>query len=155
LNAHVWCSSGARPVQRLGAVAKSINQALHKFNLRRYQSLSSCPSRNLSFSPSTMSTTHASAIDEKEPLILSESDIGSESDLTDDESEAEHESKSTKKGSEVPPPVSDPRFDQPTPSPFKRAALIVFTLFLFWLAVSMRKSIWEGTRPRKVIYASR
>ena len=37
---------------------------------------------------------------------------------------------------------SDPRFHRPTPSPFVRAGLLLFTAFLFWLAFSMRKSMW-------------
>lgn len=37
---------------------------------------------------------------------------------------------------------SDPRFHQPTPSPFVRAALLLFTAFLFWLAFNMRKTMW-------------
>lgn len=37
---------------------------------------------------------------------------------------------------------SDPRFHQPTPSPFVRAGLLLFTAFLFWLAFDMRKSMW-------------
>ncbi|KAF8198461.1 hypothetical protein BJ912DRAFT_26719 [Pholiota molesta] len=40
---------------------------------------------------------------------------------------------------------SDPRFRVRTPSPFARAALLIFVAFLFWLAFSMRKAIWiEG-----------
>jgi hypothetical protein len=46
----------------------------------------------------------------------------------------------------------DSRFHQPTPSPFKRAALIVFILFLFWLAMSMR---WSSRKKPEIIYASR
>lgn len=37
---------------------------------------------------------------------------------------------------------SDPRFHQPTPSPFVRAGLLLFTAFLFWLAFNMRKTMW-------------
>lgn len=40
---------------------------------------------------------------------------------------------------------SDPRFRVRTPSPFARAALLIFLAFLFWLAFSMRKALWiEG-----------
>ncbi|KAJ8462225.1 hypothetical protein ONZ45_g18014 [Pleurotus djamor] len=35
----------------------------------------------------------------------------------------------------------DPRFHQPTPSPLKRGLLVVFLVFLFWLALYMRTSI--------------
>ena len=37
---------------------------------------------------------------------------------------------------------SDPRFHQPTPSPWIRAGLLLFTAFLFWLAFDMRRSMW-------------
>ncbi|KAF8157250.1 hypothetical protein B0H34DRAFT_675558 [Crassisporium funariophilum] len=37
---------------------------------------------------------------------------------------------------------SDPRFHQPTPSPYARAALLLFMFFLFWLAFAMRKALW-------------
>ncbi|KAF8811822.1 hypothetical protein BYT27DRAFT_7088616 [Phlegmacium glaucopus] len=37
---------------------------------------------------------------------------------------------------------SDPRFHQPTPSPYVRAGLLLFMVFLFWLAFDMRKAIW-------------
>jgi hypothetical protein len=40
---------------------------------------------------------------------------------------------------------SDPRFHQPTPSPFVRAGLLLFTAFLFWLAFNMRKTMWVET----------
>ncbi|SJL16551.1 uncharacterized protein ARMOST_20077 [Armillaria ostoyae] len=42
------------------------------------------------------------------------------------------------------PVPSDPRFDQPVPSPFARAGLLLFVAFLFWLAFSLRKAVWEG-----------
>lgn len=40
----------------------------------------------------------------------------------------------------------DPRFEQPTPSPWARAALLLFTAFLFWLAFRVGKShaSWAG-----------
>ncbi|KAF9555881.1 hypothetical protein CPC08DRAFT_711634 [Agrocybe pediades] len=37
---------------------------------------------------------------------------------------------------------SDPRFRVQTPSPFARAALIIFLVFMFWLAFQMRKALW-------------
>ncbi|KAF8219988.1 hypothetical protein L208DRAFT_1336363 [Tricholoma matsutake] len=52
-------------------------------------------------------------------------------------------------------PVLDPRFDQPTPSPYKRAALVIFTILLFWIALSLRASLLAHKRSSKVIYASR
>jgi len=51
-------------------------------------------------------------------------------------------------------PEQDPRFHQPSPSPFKRAALIVVTLLLFWLALSMRTSLLKAKKAQ-VIYAPR
>ena len=36
---------------------------------------------------------------------------------------------------------SDPRFHQPTLSPYIRAGLLLFTAFLFWLAFDMRKDM--------------
>lgn len=38
----------------------------------------------------------------------------------------------------------DPRFDRPTPSPYARAALLIFMAFLFWLAFALRKATWMG-----------
>ena len=40
-----------------------------------------------------------------------------------------------------PPPPADARFDQPAPAPWKRAALVIFTVFLFWLAFNMRFAV--------------
>lgn len=37
-------------------------------------------------------------------------------------------------------PPMDPRFIQPNPGPLKRIALLLFIVFLFWLAVSLRTS---------------
>ena len=33
---------------------------------------------------------------------------------------------------------NDPRFNPPTPSPLKRAGLLLFVFFLFWLALRLR-----------------
>ncbi|KAH0578830.1 hypothetical protein H2248_003027 [Termitomyces sp. 'cryptogamus'] len=40
----------------------------------------------------------------------------------------------------------DPRFERPTPSPWARAALLIFTAFLFWLAFRVGRSHagWAG-----------
>lgn len=75
-------------------------------------------------------------------------DDGPEIQSTDDAELIPLESESVTTPEEVP---HDPRFDQPVPSPYKRAALIIFMLFLFWLAFTMRKA----QRQPKVIYASR
>jgi len=37
---------------------------------------------------------------------------------------------------------SDPRFRMKTPSPYIRAALLIFVVLLFWLAFVMRKALW-------------
>ncbi|KAJ3501912.1 hypothetical protein NLJ89_g9127 [Agrocybe chaxingu] len=37
---------------------------------------------------------------------------------------------------------SDPRFRVRTPSPWARAALLLFMFFLFWLAFHMRRALW-------------
>ncbi|KAG6875918.1 hypothetical protein C0993_006822 [Termitomyces sp. T159_Od127] len=51
--------------------------------------------------------------------------------------------------------LPDPRFNPPTPSPFKRAALIAFVILLLWIAFSLRPSLLKNNREAKVIYASR
>jgi hypothetical protein len=94
--------------------------------------------------------------DENEAPILSESDQDSESDLEESEFGSETE-KIT--GKSIPDtrerPVADPRFNQPTPSPHKRAALVIFTILLFWVALSLRTSLLAQKRSPKVTYASR
>ena len=44
---------------------------------------------------------------------------------------------------------------QPSPSPLKRAALIAFTVLLFWLAFSMRTSLYRAKKEDHIIYANR
>jgi hypothetical protein len=105
-----------------------------------------------------MADTHAALAeaDAKDSLILSESDKDSESDL--EESEFDSETEKTAKESSPSArerPVTDPRFDQPTPSPYKRAALVIFTILLFWVALSLRTSLLAQKRSPKVTYASR
>ncbi|KAF8881765.1 hypothetical protein BD779DRAFT_1388625, partial [Infundibulicybe gibba] len=51
-----------------------------------------------------------------------------------------------------PAPPPDPRFHQPTPSRYTRAALLIFTAFLFWLAVTLRNA---SNKPVKVVHANR
>lgn len=48
---------------------------------------------------------------------------------------------------------ADPRFQQPTPAWWKRAALVLFVVVLFWLAVSLRNA--RKATPTKVVHASR
>jgi hypothetical protein len=79
----------------------------------------------------------------KQPTMPSDPDVKSE-DVDDVVPREEEDSL----------PEQDPRFHQPSPSPFKRAALIIVTLLLFWLALSMRTSLLKA-RKAKVIYAPR
>ena len=46
--------------------------------------------------------------------------------------------------------AQDPRFNPPTPSWWKRALLVLFIIFTFWLYFSMRASMQKG-----VIYSHR
>ena len=48
--------------------------------------------------------------------------------------------------------AEDPRFNPPTPSPWKRAALVVLVVVLFWLGITMRKQM---AKQPEVIYATR
>ncbi|KAI9056771.1 hypothetical protein FKP32DRAFT_1638628 [Trametes sanguinea] len=48
----------------------------------------------------------------------------------------------------------DPRFNPPTPSAWKRVALILFMLACLWIGFKLRTSIVEEQQP-KVIHASR
>lgn len=50
---------------------------------------------------------------------------------------------------------ADPRFNPPTPSPWKRAALLVFAIALFYFAVTMRQSMRAAKREPEVVYAQR
>ncbi|EKM76849.1 hypothetical protein AGABI1DRAFT_115523 [Agaricus bisporus var. burnettii JB137-S8] len=49
--------------------------------------------------------------------------------------------------------VVDERFNPPPPSPWKRLALLLFIVFLFYIAFQMRSSI--PSKKAKVVYASR
>jgi hypothetical protein len=97
--------------------------------------------------------------DEKEPLTPSGSELESESDLEESEmsseAEAETDAAESKSVGVAERPAPDPRFDQPTPSPYKRAALIIFTILLFWIALSLRGNLLAHKKSPKVIYASR
>lgn len=71
---------------------------------------------------------------------------------TDAETNATYDKATVPTQDDSPP---DPRFNPPTPSPFKRAALIAFTILLFWIAFNLRPSLWNNNREGKVVYASR
>lgn len=49
---------------------------------------------------------------------------------------------------------ADPRFNPPPPSPWKRAALILFVVFLLWFAYTLRKPLMAPFEP-KVVHARR
>jgi hypothetical protein len=49
----------------------------------------------------------------------------------------------------------DRRFSQPTPSPFKRVALVAFIVVMFYLAFQMRRSVQQATQKQNIIYAKR
>ncbi|KAH9948597.1 hypothetical protein B0H21DRAFT_230595 [Amylocystis lapponica] len=46
----------------------------------------------------------------------------------------------------------DPRFNPPTPSFWKRLALVAFVVVLFWFAITLRVQL---ARPPKVVHATR
>jgi hypothetical protein len=50
--------------------------------------------------------------------------------------------------------AQDPRFNPPTPSWWKRAMLILFIIFMFWLYFSMQASMRKGTKSQ-VIHSNR
>lgn len=50
--------------------------------------------------------------------------------------------------------AQDPRFNPPTPSWWKRALLILFIIFMFWLYFSMRASMHRGAKSQ-VIHSHR
>lgn len=86
------------------------------------------------------------AADENERLLESDADAdGDESDSQLHVAEPTETSVT---------PALDPRFHPPTPSPYKRAALLLFIVFLFWLAYDFRKAAWEARKPH-VVHASR
>ncbi|KAJ6623644.1 hypothetical protein B0H10DRAFT_2008995 [Mycena sp. CBHHK59/15] len=93
--------------------------------------------------PSTAKYTPLPTADENEVLLKPESD--------EDEDIDDAASTSAREQAPSFPPVPDPRFEQPTPSPWKRAGLLLFLLFLFWLAFQLKNT----AGPPKVIHASR
>ncbi|KAJ3923326.1 hypothetical protein F5877DRAFT_63420 [Lentinula edodes] len=74
-------------------------------------------------------------------------------ELLQNESEGEEESQQEEEEEEV--PAEDPRFHQPTPSPFKRILLLLFIAFLFWFAIVLgRARILRSQKPQ-IVYANR
>ncbi|KAJ3799390.1 hypothetical protein GGU11DRAFT_807510 [Lentinula aff. detonsa] len=52
-------------------------------------------------------------------------------------------------------PTEDPRFHQPTPSPFKRILLLLFIGFLFWFAFVLGRARVLRSKKPQIIYANR
>ncbi|KAG6872280.1 hypothetical protein C0995_011317 [Termitomyces sp. Mi166 len=95
----------------------------------------------------------AESIEEKD-VLLSRSVPGAERNVdSDTEFDAKLDLKVPVPNQDDSPP--DPRFNPPIPSPFKRAALIAFTIILFWIASNIRTSLWKNNREDNVVYASR
>ncbi|PPQ95138.1 hypothetical protein CVT25_010637 [Psilocybe cyanescens] len=96
--------------------------------------------------------------DEKHPADISGDE--EENDVEEDEFDADEKSELLSSRETSPSPSDDdddedPRLNRAAPSHFKRFALLVFLVFLFWLGYQMRRSMWEGKRKPKVIHASR
>ncbi|KAI0788247.1 hypothetical protein C8Q74DRAFT_1256895 [Fomes fomentarius] len=52
--------------------------------------------------------------------------------------------------------AQDPRFNPPTPSPWKRLALIVFLFILLWAGLKLRLNALDyGAEEAKVVHATR
>lgn len=77
-------------------------------------------------------------------------DSDAEVDANDDDSTVDNTTQTTRTQLE---PIAS-LFVQPTPSPWKRAALIAFTLLMFWFAFSMRMSLYEA-KQQQVVHAKR
>lgn len=86
-------------------------------------------------------------------------DFASDSDVDDEKAKLKLSRDSSPLQSRSPSPAPqttpDSRFTQPTPSPFKRAALLLFIGFLLWIALEMRFKLLEATRKPQIIHASR
>ena len=50
---------------------------------------------------------------------------------------------------------ADPRFNPPPPAAWKRVALVLGVLFLFWLGFTMRRALLTPLYPPEVIHADR
>ncbi|KAG6813971.1 hypothetical protein H0H92_005226 [Tricholoma furcatifolium] len=104
-----------------------------------------------------MTQIMASSTNDEKDHVSSETELDAKKELEQEsESECESESEIEEKrdGVEV-PTQPNLRFETTSPSPLKRAALVVFTLFLFWLALAARKSLWANNGEARVIHASR
>lgn len=68
----------------------------------------------------------------------------------DDDASEETEEREARPAVVIPP--RDPRFDLPVPAHWKRAALIIFLCFLFWLAFHIPR---PSQQPPQVVHATR
>ncbi|KAG6835850.1 hypothetical protein H0H93_013960, partial [Arthromyces matolae] len=101
-----------------------------------------------------MSNAHLDDDNDKKALLTQNGDETTSDDDTDTVVTPEKDVRPSGHDDSDHPSV-DPRFNPPTPSPFKRLALLVFVLLLFWFAFTLRASLWKGNREAKVIYANR
>ncbi|KAJ6537414.1 hypothetical protein DFH09DRAFT_1324270 [Mycena vulgaris] len=72
-----------------------------------------------------------------EGLFAAASPLGSDDDESDAETAGEASPGERPPSTSFPSPV-DPRFIQPTPSPWKRAGLLLAIAFLFWLTFQLK-----------------
>ncbi|KAF8198498.1 hypothetical protein BJ912DRAFT_951587 [Pholiota molesta] len=86
-------------------------------------------------------------------------DFASDSDFDDEKAQLKSSPESSPAQSRSPSPepqaTPDSRFTQPTPSPFKRAALLLFVGLLLWVALDMRFKLFDAKRKPQIIHASR
>ncbi|KAF8960458.1 hypothetical protein BDZ97DRAFT_1310433 [Flammula alnicola] len=92
--------------------------------------------------------------DKKSLSDVSDGDLNS--DMEDEKPPLLSSRGSTPTSSRSPSPErTTPRFTQPTPSPLKRAALLIFLGLLLWIGFQMRFGLLEATRKPKIVHASR
>jgi hypothetical protein len=86
--------------------------------------------------------------------------VPTEEPITESTEEEPHSDKEEAEEEEVPSPTpaeqvdADPRFARPTPAPWKRALLLAFTAFLFWMAFNMRMNAKKDSEDN-IVYADR
>ena len=103
----------------------------------KYQPLPTEPQYSPSFSSRVSSPSPSHAV---YPPLYENNSFDSNHDIEQEAPQAQPRQRVRRDS--IPSFDSDPRFHQPTPSPFVRAALLLFTAFLFWLAFNMRKTMW-------------
>ncbi|KAJ6537406.1 hypothetical protein DFH09DRAFT_992106 [Mycena vulgaris] len=105
-------------------------------------------------SRSTAKYTALPTAPEEEGLLAAASPLGSDDDESDTDTavEASPGERPPSTSTSFPPPV-DARFIQPTPSPWKRAGLLLAIAFLFWLTFQLKGR--PGAAKAKVVHATR